>query len=67
MRKDIDAGVARIPALAEFGFVIHYSDGTLSLYAILGDERREIGRVDPFDLQAVAQALATRIMLDFTG
>lgn len=48
VKKDIENGVARIPTLNEFGFVIHHAGSrAFSLYAILGTTRYEFGAINP--------------------
>ena len=68
VKKDIENGVARIPTLNEFGFVIHHAGSrAFSLYAVLGTSHYEFGAINPFDPTAVGAAISAKIVTDFGG
>ncbi|MGK7311859.1 MAG: hypothetical protein ACN0LA_06420 [Candidatus Longimicrobiales bacterium M2_2A_002] len=59
LKQDIESGTRSIPELGELGFELSHGEArTLRSYAIIADERRDLGALDIFQVPGLVDALA---------
>jgi len=57
LKDDIAAGTKSIPSIEEVGFINHHDEETFSYYWIVNGEKKELGNVNIFDPDAIADAI----------
>jgi hypothetical protein len=67
VRDDIENGVIVIDDVAEIGFVYGHADQTFRAYAVIGEDRHELGEVDLFSVVAISAAITKALVDDLVA
>jgi hypothetical protein len=67
VKDDIENGVIVIDDLGEIGFVYGHDDHVFRAYALVGDDRHELGEVDLFSVVDLVEAVTSAIVDDLVS
>ncbi|MCI0452464.1 MAG: hypothetical protein L0Z51_08765 [Candidatus Latescibacteria bacterium] len=67
VKDDIENGVVVIDDLGEIGFVYGHDDHVFRAYALVGDDRHELGDVDLFSVVDLVEAVTSAIVDDLVS
>jgi len=62
LKTDIQNGTKTIPSIEEVGFINHHADGAYSFYWIANGEKKDLGEVDIFDPNSIADTIIKNLL-----